>query len=58
MSLYLSITGICALMSAVMAAHCEPGPNEKGCGVSALKGVASKAIERTCASSMTFGGDG
>lgn len=47
------MTGICALISVVMSAQADPGPNVNGCGVVALNGVPSSTIDLTCASSMT-----
>lgn len=48
-----SITGIWARISSVIACQLEPGPNANGCGVDALKGVASSVMDLTCASSMS-----
>ena len=42
-----------ARIRAVMSAHAEPGPNATGWRVPALNGVASSAIDWTCASSIS-----
>jgi len=52
-SLNFSMTGIKERISFVMVSHSDPGPNSYGCLVEARKGVASKVMELTCASTIS-----